>query len=432
MLTILKIAGLILEQFGSLLADELFWVILLILIFIYRKSADMENRMLGRSYSMPGKVSSSVFVGLAGGMAGSLLVILVGISMEDHTKTGGGSMMEALTYIWIIAILLAMVNPRYLCFSYAGGIVALMSLLFGFPSVNVPGLMALIGVLHLVESLLIWLDGSSYSVPLFLKRKAGETVGGYAMNRVWPIPLVVFAVAAGAPGSSGTSIAGLIDMPGWWPFLKHAAADGGSGLIYLPLMVPVVLGYGDMAVTRTPVQKCRISAARLGCYSIVLIILSVLASKLRLFAFAAAVFAPAAHELLIHYGSKEENEGDACFAAGQDGIKVLYVKKDSVADKMGIKPGDTILAANGIPTGNEEQLSEFLCRYPAFVWLDIRKPDGRLVTAEHADYRNGINSLGALVVPRNAQLYYEINNGNSPLKRLIDWLRGKHDKNLGV
>ncbi|MGE5677678.1 MAG: hypothetical protein ACM3ZR_06425, partial [Pseudomonadota bacterium] len=103
MLTILKIAGLILEQFGSLFADEFFWVIVLILIFIYRKSADMENRMLGGSYSMPGKVLSSVFAGLAGGMTGSLLVILVGISMEDHTKTGGGSMIEALTYIWIIA-----------------------------------------------------------------------------------------------------------------------------------------------------------------------------------------------------------------------------------------------------------------------------------------------------------------------------------------
>ncbi|MGE5677171.1 MAG: PDZ domain-containing protein, partial [Pseudomonadota bacterium] len=368
----------------------------------------------------------------AGGMTGSLLVILVGISMEDYTITGGGSMIEALTYIWIIAILLAMVNPRYLCFSYAGGIVALMSLIFGVPSVNVPGLMALIGVLHLVESLLIWLDGSSYSVPLFLKRKDGATVGGYAMNRVWPIPLVVFAVMAGAAGNGGTSLAGLIGMPDWWPILKHAAGDGSSDLIYLPLVVPVVLGYGDMAITKAPVQKCRTSAARLGCYSIGLIILSVLASKLRIFAYAAAVFAPAVHELLIYYGAKEESEGEACFAAGHDGVKVLYVKKDSAAEKMNIKPGDTILAANGISMGNEDQLSEFLGSYPAFLWLDIRKPDGSLATVEHSDYRNGINSLGALIVPQNAQFYYEINNGNSLLKRLIERLRGKHDKNMGA
>lgn len=432
MLTILKIAGLILEQFGSLFADEFFWVILLILIFIYRKSADMENRMLGGSYSMPGKVSSSVFAGLAGGMAGSLLVILVGISMEDYTMAGGGSMIEALTYIWIIAILLAMVNPRYLCFSYAGGIVALMNLVLGFPSVNVPGLMALIGVLHLVESLLIWLDGSSYSVPLFLKRKDGAAVGGYAMNRVWPIPLVVFAVMAGAPGSSGTSLAGLIDMPGWWPFLKHAATDGGSGLVYIPLVAPVVLGYGDMAITRAPGQKCRVSAARLGCYSIALIVLSVLASKLRLFAYAAAVFAPAVHELLIYYGAKEESEGEACFAAAHDGIKVLYVKKGSAAEKMKLQPGDTILRANGIHMRNEAQLSELLGSYPAFVWLDIKKPDGKVITVEHTDYRNGINSLGALVVPQDAQFYYELNSGNSLLKQLIEKLKGKHDKNLGA
>lgn len=431
MVTILKIAGLVFEQFGNLLLDEFFWIIILVLIAIYRKNAGIETRMLGTSYPIFYKVSSSVLVGLAGGLLGSLIVILVGISIVDYTSVGEGSLTEAITYIWIIAILLAMINPRYLCFSYAGGLVALSNLIFGFPSVNVPGLLALIGVLHLVESFLIWLDGYTYSVPLFLKRRKGDTVGGYFMNKVWPIPLVVFAVMFGGEGGR-ISLAGMIDMPSWWPFLKHSAAGGIRDLVYIPLVVPVVLGYGDMAITKMPDRKCRSSAARLAGYSLVLITLSIIASKLRIFAYAAAVFAPLAHEMLIIYGAKEEEEGEPYFASKETGVKVLYVQKDSIADKMNIRPGDTILRINGISVYSEKHLTELLSSYPTFIWLDIKKPAGSVVTVEHMNYRTGIGSLGALIVPDNTDFYYEVSIGSSVAKRLLERLKRKHNKDIDV
>ncbi|HYE81519.1 MAG TPA: PDZ domain-containing protein [Clostridia bacterium] len=431
MVTILKIAGLILEQFGNLLADEFFWIIVLILIMLYKKNSGIEVRMLGSSYSLFNKVSSSVLVGLAGGLSGSLLVILMGISIEDYTRVGGGSLTEAITYIWIIAVLLALINPRYLCFSYAGGLIALMNLIFRFPSVNVAGLLALIGVLHLIESFLIWIDGCSYSVPLFLKRKDGKTVGGYIMNKVWPIPLIVFAVMFGNEGN-GASFAGIIHMPDWWPVLKHYAAEGSSGLVYIPLVVPVVLGYGDMAISKTPEKRCSSSAVRLGCYSLVLIILSVIASKLRFFAYLAAAFAPIAHEMLILYGAKEEEEGKPCFESDENGLKVLYVKKDSPAGIMHIEPGDAILKINGTDINDEKQLSGFLGSYPVFVWLLIKKKSGKMLTVEYTDYRSGIGSLGALIVPRNPEFFYEVNRGGSIAKKLIDRLKKKQNKGVDV
>ncbi|HQE65862.1 MAG TPA: PDZ domain-containing protein [Bacillota bacterium] len=431
MFTVLKIMGLIFEQFSNLLTDEFFWIILLVVIAVYRKNSDIEAKMLGSSYELHYKVAGSLFVGMAAGLIGSLIVMLMGICIEDYTRSGGGSLIEGITYIWVVAILLSLINPRYLCFSYAGGIIALMSLVFGFPSVNVPGLMALIGVLHLVESLLIWMDGSSYSVPLFLRRKDGKTIGGYMMNKIWPIPLVAFAVILGNE-TGGVSIGGVIDMPGWWPFLKHTAAGSSQGLAYLPLVVPVVLGYGDMAVTRTPQQKCRSSALRLASYSLVLIILSVIASKLRLFAFAAAIFAPAAHEMLIQYGVKEEEEGKPYFTNKETGLRVLYVEKDSIAGKMGIVPGDTILSINGMALLSGKQLAEFLAARPVFIWVEFEKYEGKAVTAEYSDYRNRIGDLGILVVPHNAELYYEINRGSSLAKRLIKRFYSNRNRDIGM
>lgn len=431
MYTILKIAGLIFEQFGNLLSDGFFWIIIFILIIIYRKNSEIESRMLGSSYSLFNKVSSSVLVGLAGGLLGSLFVILVGISIEDYTKVGGGSLTEGITYIWIVAVLLALINPRYLCFSYAGGLIALSNLIFSFPSVNVPGLLALIGVLHLIESFLIWLDGYTYSTPLFLRRKDGRTVGGYVMNRIWPIPLVIFAVMFGGDGGS-VSIAGMIDMPSWWPFLKNSAAGGIRDLVYTPLVLPVVLGYGDMAVTKKPDEKCRSSAARLAGYSLLLIVLSIIASKIKVFAFVAAVFAPAAHEMLILNGAKEEEEGEPYFASKGLGVKVLYVQKDSPASRVKLEPGDTILKINGMTILSEKQLTELLSSYPTFIWMDIKKAGGEVTTVEYSDYRNGIRSLGALIVPHNAEFYYEIGSGSSLLKRLMERLKRKSRKGIDV
>jgi membrane-associated protease RseP (regulator of RpoE activity) len=178
----------------------------------------------------------------------------------------------------------------------------------------------------------------------------------------------------------------------------------------------------------TPEKKCRKSAARLGCYSIILIFLSVVASELKIFAFIAAVFAPLAHELLILYGAKEEEEGIPFFEHKDAGVKVIFARKDSIASKLKLEPGDTIIGVNGNRIYNESQLEELLSTYPAYIWMDVKKASGKVVTVDHTDYRAGIGSLGALIVPREPQLYYEISKGSSLIKRLMDRFNRKNDK----
>lgn len=429
MIIILKIAGVIFKAFGSLLADEFFWIIICILIILYKRNDYLEAGMLGKSFPLIKKVSGSLLVGAVGGLLGSLMGFIVGISVDDYTQTGAGSLAEGITYIWIIAILLSMINPRYLCFSYAGGLVAFSNLLIGFPSVNVPGLLSLVGILHLIESFLIWFDGYTYSVPVFLKSKDGGLVGGYIMNRIWPIPLVVFAVLFGEK-SGGASIAGIANMPSWWPLLKHSAAGGTRELLYLPIALPVVLGYGDMAISKRPEERCSSSAKRLAVYSIILIFLSLLASKIKFCAYLAALFAPLAHELLILYGAKEEEEGKPLFADRGMGVTVLYTVKGSPADLMGIEAGDVIMSFNGAPLYNDKQLTSFLADYPPYIWLEIKKPGGSKKTVEHTDYRTGVGSLGALIIPQNIDRYYEVKKDSSVFKSLLNYLRNKRNKDI--
>jgi len=403
---ILKMAGLVISEIGGIIANQMFWVLLVIILLLYRKTSNIEFAMLKNRLPLVEKMSGSLFNGFIGGLFGSFLVIMLGITIEHYVPHSQGMLASGITYIWIIAVLLSLINVRYLCFSYAGGLVALMSLIFGFPNVYVPGLMALVGLLHLIESFLIWIDGYSFATPIFVKKDSGKIVGGYMMNRMWPIPLVLLALSY--PLTQGISYIAGTAMPAWWPLLTQNQA-----FVYLPFLVPVVLGYGDVAITQVPEQRCKKSAYRLAVYSLVLIVLSIAAAKLQVFAYAAALFAPLAHEILIISGKKEEEEGKPLFDAYDEGVCVLYTREDSPAKQMKLEPGDRILSINNIPVSSESQLVEYLETYPTFIWLEVRKPDGRHKTLEYQNYREGVRNLGILIVPRNAGIYFEINEGES-------------------
>jgi hypothetical protein len=412
-------AGLVFIEISKFIVNEMFWVLLLVILYLYKKTSKVEFAMLKTRLSLRDKMSSSMFNGFIGGLFGSFLLVMLGITIQRYVPYEEGAFTSGITYVWIIAILMSLINIRYLCFSYAGGLVALVSLIFGFPNVYVPGLMALVGLLHLIESFLIWIDGYSFSVPIFVKKSSDKIVGGYIMNRMWPIPLVLLMLSY--PLATSISQISNIPMPTWWPLLNQNQA-----FEYLPFLVPVVLGYGDVALTQVPEKRCRKSAYRLAAYSVILILLSIAAAKMNLFAFIAALFAPLAHEALILWGKKEEEEGKPLFDAMGDGICVLYTRENSPAQQMELEPGDRILSINNNKLYSENQLMEYLGTYPTFIWLEVRKPDGRLVTKEYKNYRDGIKSLGILIVPRNAGIYFEINDGASPAANLYNKLIKKN------
>ena len=418
MSTFLKIASMALAAIGSMMFNSLFWFVIAITALVYKKNSKTEYTMLGYSESLWQKVASSLLAGLLAGVLGSSISVLLGITIEQYIPEEG-TFSSGILYIWVIALLLSLLNQRYLCFSYAGGIVALMNLITGFPNINAVGIMALVGILHLAESLLILIDGHSNAVPGFFKLKNGEIVGGFFMNRAWPLPMLIFfsALITGGVGDS-------VSMPDWWPIIKqNGLQDQVENLMYILQPIPVVLGYGDIAITKNPVSRCRDSAFRLALYSIVLIGFCLIASKISTFAYIAALFAPIGHELLILYNQKEEEQGEHCFAYSDKGLKVLYCKRDLPGEKMNIIPGDIILSINNNEIINEKHLNEVLESYPTYIWLDIAKADGSRKAVEYKDYTKGIGSLGILFVQEKPSIYFEIKKGSLLFNKIKNIIR---------
>lgn len=289
-----------------------------------------------------------------------------------------------------MAIFLLLFNPRFLCFAYAGGVIATFSLairylepywpvlgeielLRGIAQIHLPGLLALIGVLHLTESFLIYLSGHLGFSPIYLKTPAGEIVGGYSLQRFWPLPLA--GLWAQVVAESADILIGGISMPDWWPLLGEVLSPGrGEQIVYL--LVPLVagLGYSDLALSSYPQAKRKKTARNLALYSILLSALAVIAVFRPEALLPAALFAPLGHELVIKKGNEEEFAGRPLFRAdSEDGLKVLAVFPGSPAQKAGVEVGDRLMEVNGEPVNTEVDFGHVIRLYHHHLLFKIRR-----------------------------------------------------------
>ncbi len=349
---LVDIGGIFLTTFLISLFTPIFWIVLFLILMQYRRMAAMEVKLYGQPINKIGRqLLLSFAIGLPGGFLASAVLLFLGLSLEQI----------GLYFVWPVALLLLLINPRYLCFSYAGGIVGVAVLGFrhlllplapelaantvveNLVQIHLPALLVLIGLLHLVEAVLIYFGGHLGSSPLYLKRDNGMVVGAFSLQRFWPLPLVALTVALVAQ----TEIVG-VNMPQWWPILKSTLQPGaGQSLQYMLVPVAAGLGYADLALSSTPRERSALSAKWLALYSVILLIVGVTAEYWPLLIFPGVVFAPLGHELLVLLSNKRENNAEPSYRQASEGVKLMMVLPGTPAAKAGLTEDDLILTVNG-------------------------------------------------------------------------------------
>jgi hypothetical protein len=321
--------------------------------------------------------------GILGGLVGSFVMVLVGISISDI----------GIGFLWVVAIALMFISPRFLCFSYAGTIIALSYMIFGWPEVEVAQLMGLVAILHLVESFLILISGHLGAIAVYTKNSQGQTVGAFSMQKFWPIPIVVLMLVESLqPGATGD----VLKTPDWWPILKPL--EGGDDYIYAIIPVMAGLGYGDVAITMPPQQKSRHSAAILAVYSIVLLFLSIIASRAPYLNILPALFGALGHEITIWIGKRNQLRGIPFYVSPERGVKVLDVLRESLASRIGIKSGDIIYSINGVEVNNRYELQEILEEVTIYLEIEYLKGQSNTITREVLWRRNN-ETIGIIPAP---------------------------------
>lgn len=384
--TILAVAALMAQKMLETLTTPIFLTIYLLLFAIvawqYKRIEDMSGQLLNTTRrNFMGAAVMSTLLGLGGGILGSLLLVLVGI---DLYRIG-------IMQLWILALLLMFINPRFLCFAYAGGLLALFSLIVGYPDIDIPQLMGLVAILHMVESALILANGHLDSVPVYVK-KGGQVRGGFNLQKFWPIPLVaLFSVGYTEIGASGVA------MPEWWPLIKGYSGIGGHQT-YILIPILAILGYGEITTTSDPRSKAAESARHLFLFSFSLLVLSFLASRWNAFLWMAALFSPLGHELVIWMGMRAESNRVPRYVSPTEGVMVLDVRPRTPAARAGLESGDIILSVNGMPVNHKRELEDILKWGWQGLALHVQRQDQHLTISLD---RSEAGPIGIVAVPES-------------------------------
>ena len=397
-----------------------FWLVIFIVVMQYRRSVNMEKKLFGQSINNVGRQTLySILYGIMGGLFGSIFLLVLGISLDSI----------GIMYLWPVAILLFMINPRFLCFAYAGGILAVSSLFLqalqplfpglvkmpvfggiigGLMEIHLPGLLALVGILHLTEAFLILLSGHRGASPIYLKAPSGKIVGAFSMQRFWPLPLMGLWALPVAEISE--MFVGSVAMPDWWPLLGTVMSVGvGEKVIYL--MIPLVagLGYGDLALSSRPEEKRVKTAYHLALYSVILSATTIASIYYPPLIIAAALIAPLGHEFLIKIGNNAEFAAPPLFEAGDETPQVMAVIPGSAAYHSGLQSEDRLLEINGYHPQSETEFRHILAMQHGRVYLGISRENRKMTVPLELYPQKTDAGIGIVFSPGpGAALYVEM------------------------
>jgi hypothetical protein len=385
----------------------------IIIIFIraqYEKYSELQGEIYGSPVKSMREITEEIILtGLLAGFAGSLITVASGITLDP----------VAVRYLFYIMCLLLLINIRFLCISYAGGLLSALILIFNYPRTDVSSILGLVAVLHIIESLLIYLNRGNGSIPVFIKHR-GDISGAYIIRRFWLVPVVFLTfVAQSAAGGLPDFSAAL-----WMPFKAEVARNGAYAL-GLDCLVAVMC-YSDLAVTKQPERKSRETSYRVLVYGLVLLAVAIFSMRVQWLKYAGVVFCVAAHEGIYLYGKYSEKKGTPLFNQVRRGLRILEVLPGSHAEKMGIHRGDVILSVNGRDIQTDGGVNAALENCPTFVWISLKTWEGSDKTLEYWCYPDGCGKLGVISVPREIDVTYNISRFEhmSIIKNIVTRFRG--------
>ena len=404
-------------QTFTFMVTDLRYILIMALVFVlvyrqYKKILQYEQGFLRLKRINPlMETVTSLVYGIGGGMLATMIFILLGVSISD----------AGVAYLWLAAILLMLIDQRFLCFAYAGSLVSLVALITGFPQIHVATLMALVAVLHIVESLLIFVNGYHNASPMFFKHESGKVVGGFALRKFWPMPTI--ALVGMVMLSSGVDLQS-VPMPDWWPiFQPGLEVPENHVLLHVLFPLVVALGYSDFVQTELPKTRARRSAGLLLVYSLSLLGLALVANAYPAVTILPVLFAPLGHELVIYLGKRREKENTPVFV-GEGGVMVLTVYPNSPAEAMGLDAGDVIRSINGVEIEDlsalAHQMTPWMIDPILVVENQFRQPVQRII-----NYTGKVPPLGIVPAPHPAQGAY-VRFKDGPLKSL--WSKWKSRK----
>lgn len=405
-------------------------IIMLILLGIVffmknKRLAVMQKMIVGESINSPLELTlSQIVLGIIAGVVTSIIFSCLGIVFPENS---------GIQLLFIVSVLLNFIKPRFICFSYSGAILGFISIIFTYFNIktssgaelfrfDIMSLIMFIAVLHIVEGILIMIDGDRGAIPVFSNRN-GKIVGGYALKRSWIIPIALFIGYTSASIGSGTSES--IATPEWWPLLSNNnILDMVKNLILVSIPMFGMIGYSSVTFTRSKRNKVLSSGIFTLAYGAILMLVAQLANLGVAMQIVALIMTPLGHELMLFSQRVIEEKREALFVS-DEGIAVLEVVPYSKAFDLGIRAGDRILQLNDKLIESEEEIYSSIKDSMNRFSLKIKDAKGLIkdITVRNEKDRN----FGMILVPRMVEIDKVISLENTDFSEVLRKVKENKD-----
>lgn len=401
----------LLQPFGYIAA-------LLVLLLALRQIRAERRLFHARLTAWPGRLLAALPAGLAAGVIVSAAVHFLGVRLHA----------DAVIWLWCASLLLGLVRLRFAAAAYGAGLVAFLQwtagwfdwsgspepvrrLVASLDSFDAAGLLLVAGLLMPLEALLLWRFSRRLAGPVVVDGKRGRPIGGWRIDAVWPVPLLLLVPA------SGTSA----DLP-WTPLFW--SEPSGWALLGLP----VVIGSVWRTTSQLPAAKAARTAKLLLWSGLIAAAAGAAASRWELLLPAAAAAVPAVREIAVWFERIREAAAGPLYAHDGNGLRVLAVLPGSSGAQLGIEPGEIVSKVNGTAVRTPEDLYDGLLANPAFCKIELINHEGHVRFAQRARYENEHHQLGLVLAPFE-DAAWTVSGASRSLIGLLPWSRPYRRRN---
>ena len=408
----------------AIFGPYMFFVLILLGVMFYfknRKVSLMQKMIIGESINSPLELTlSQIVLGIFAGAIGSLILSYSGVLFGE--KSG-------IEWVFLLSILLMIYRPKFVCFSYSGSILGMISIIlyqiYGDKApinISIINLMIFVGILHIVEGMLVMVDGSRGAIPVFTN-KSGKIFGGFALNRYWALPIAIFMIFTSSVSQMGTES---INTPNWWPFFNHNSTleilkNATIGLFPFYGMI----GYSSVTFTKSKRKKAAMSGILILCYGIILVLVSQLCRIGLIGEIIVVIFAPLAHEAMIRLSNIMEEKSAPMYISDDQGICILEVSPSSQASKLGIRSGDKIIKVNEEYIQSELDIYKIIRESYLDIKLRIKKLNGTFQDFIITPDEN--RRIGVVLVPKMVK-EEQVVKLNNDFQEILENIKKKKDE----
>jgi hypothetical protein len=319
-----------------------------------------------RSRTMRQMLEELILTGLVTGFAGGILTVALGLYIEP----------DGLQTFLIIMVLLAFINHRFINPSYAGGLISIYALIFGYDRIHVPSMLTLIAVVQLMEAVLVYLNRKHDNIPIFIQHN-GKLTGAFIKQKYYAVPFIMLTLTS-IPYTVWNTTINL----NWGTIFKTGLLAVGNAVFFLTGAISVT-NYSSIAISTSPEEKCRNDSIKFLAGSLLLLIIAFFSGKNEVFKWIGAIFALLYREIMYQHALYRERKKQPLYTVAQRGLRILEIVPDGTAEKMKMKRGEIILTVNGKPVQTEDGIRHVLAKSPTFIWMHTEALNGQIKIYEH-------------------------------------------------